>query len=176
MKKTMYITMLVILVAVGVFTAGCSTNKIPTGNNAQGTQLSAKAPTFNLKTISGETVSSEAYLASGKPTIVYFMASWCPTCAKNWPSLNKLYTNYGDKVNIVAVSIDPTDTQDVLTKLANDKGLIFPMVAGNPQLMIDFGVKGQATTVGFEANGNIVFIKAGEFSFDQYKSMVESLL
>ena len=57
MKKTMYITMLVILVAVGVFTAGCSTNKIPTGNNAQGTQLSAKAPTFNLKTISGETVA-----------------------------------------------------------------------------------------------------------------------
>ena len=38
MKKTMLITMLVILVAVGVFTAGCSTNKIPTGNNAQGTR------------------------------------------------------------------------------------------------------------------------------------------
>ena len=31
---------------------------------------------------SQEKVSLDGYLATKKPTLVYFTASWCPTCAK----------------------------------------------------------------------------------------------
>jgi len=180
MKKTIMFMSLIALLVVGVFLTGCTTGKTPesSGNNKVVAEAKGlgKAPDFTATTITGETVSTKSYLASGKPTLVYFMASWCPTCAKNWPSLNQVYSEYKDQVNIVAISIDPTDTKDVLSKLSSDEGLIFPMVPGNPQIMVDFGVKGQATTVGVDAKGNIVFIKSGEFSLEQYRSMIKGLL
>lgn len=189
MKQINILILFLVLVVTGAFLTGCTTGKTvasagnidaQTSDGAKDTstetQLLAKAPDFTVTTISGETVSRESFLASGKPTLVYFMASWCPTCAKNWPSLNQIYTEYGDRVNLVAISIDPTDTQEVLNDLAAKKGLIFPIVPGNPQLMLDFGVKGQATTVGIDSEGNIQFIKSGEFSLDEYRSMVEELL
>lgn len=182
MRKTTIFLVFLVLVVAGTFLSGCTTGKITSktendnGQSATQQQTLAKAPDFTATTITGEIVSSESYLSSGKPTLVYFMASWCPTCAKNWPSLNTIYNEYNERVNIVAISIDPTDTTDVLTKLANEKNLIFPIVPGNPQIMIDFGVKGQATTVGVDADGNIQFIKSGEFSIDEYRSMIESLI
>jgi peroxiredoxin len=182
MKKTTIFILFLVLVVAGTFLSGCTTGKVASTAGDEDKrpvtqqQALAQMPDFTTTTITGETVSSESYLSSGKPTLVYFMASWCPTCAKNWPSLNTVYTEYNDKANIVAISIDPTDTQDVLTKLATDKNLIFPIVPGNPQIMIDFGVKGQATTVGVDADGNIQFIKSGEFSVEEYGSMIESLI
>jgi len=172
MKKTTMFLAILALVVTGTLLSGCTVTT--SAGNEQ--PALAKAPDFTATTITGETVSSEAFFSSGKPTVVYFMASWCPSCAKNWPSLNTIYTEYNDKVNIVAISIDPTDTQEVLAKVAREKNLLFPIVPGNPRIMIDFGVKEQATTVGVDADGNIRFIKSGVFSVEEYRSMIESLL
>ncbi|MBI5388977.1 TlpA family protein disulfide reductase [Candidatus Woesearchaeota archaeon] len=180
MKKTIIFMSVIALLVVGVFLTGCTAGKTPdsSGTNNPVAEINSlgKSPDFTATTITGETVSTKSYLASSKPTIVYFMASWCPTCAKNWPSLNQIYSDYKDEINLVAISIDPTDTQEVLSKLAKEKGLIFPIVPGNPQVMVDFGVKGQATTVGVDVQGNIRFIKSGEFSLEEYRSMVGELL
>ena len=113
------------------------------------------------------------FIESKKPTIVYFNASWCPTCAKNWPSLNTLYKEYGEKVNIVTISIDPSDTDEVLIKLAKKHNLVFPMVAGNPTVMRDFGAKRQATTVLVNTNGEIVYKKSGVLSLEQYIKLID---
>lgn len=136
-----------------------------------------QAPDFSALTLTGEAVSMQKYKDSGKPTLVYFTASWCPMCAQNWPSLNEVYSEYKDRVNFIAISIDPTDTKEVLTELAEEKSLIYPMVPGDPQIMIDFSVKSQATTVGVNAEGNIIFKKEKQvISVDEYRSLLEQLL
>lgn len=168
MKKNMVIAILLVVIAV-LFLSGCTT--LSTQEETK-TTVAQSAPDFTTKTILGETVSLESLKYTQKPTVVYFMASWCPTCAKNWPVLEELH-NQGD-VNIVAISIDLTDTAEVLTELANKNQITFPMVAGNPQLMIDFGVKGQATSVGVTSEGKITEIKAGELSLEEFKALVEN--
>jgi len=40
-----------------------------------------------------------------------------------------VYPEFKDQVNIFSISIDPTDTKEVMQKLANDKGLTYPMSA-----------------------------------------------
>lgn len=120
---------------------------------------SNKAPAFEVTTITGEVFSLEKSLKESKPTVVYFTASWCPKCAQNWPALSKLYPQYKDRINIVAIGIDPTDDASVMKNLVAEKGITFPITAGNPQVMLDFGVKDQATTVGIDKNGNVAFIK-----------------
>jgi len=161
------------LLVVGVFLTGCTAATNQEKSTTQAPVVLLSAPNFTVTTTTGSVVSLESYLENGKPTIIYFMASWCPTCAKNWPVLEELY-NRGD-VNILAVSIDPTDTAEVLNKLASENDLSFPMVPGNPQLMLDFGVKGQATTVGINSEGKIVTIKAGEMSLKEFDALIAQI-
>lgn len=128
-----------------------------------------KAPDFEVTTIDGDVISLENSLENDKPVVIYFTASWCPTCARNWPALSEVYPEFEDRLTLVAISIDPTDTEDVMRELADEKGFTFPSTAGHPNIMVDFGVSSQATTVGVDRDGNIAFRKnyqavtAGEY-------------
>ncbi len=134
------------------------------------------APQFEATTITGEKVSLDGFIKTKKPSLVYFTASWCPTCAKNWPSINSVYKTYKDKVNFVSISIDPTDTDEVLTKLAKKHGLVYPSVAGNPKIMVDFGVTGQATTIMLNKKGEVTFKDRGHLTLEQYTELIENSL
>ncbi|MDZ7682747.1 MAG: TlpA disulfide reductase family protein [Fodinibius sp.] len=116
-------------------------------------------------------------MADSKPLVVYFTASWCPVCAKNWPVLSEVYPDYKDKLNLIAIGIDPTDTREVMTKLAKEENFKFPTTWGHPQIMIDFGVESQATTVGINRNGKIAFQKnKTALSEDEYRKLFDQLV
>jgi len=136
-----------------------------------------KAPAFEVTTINSEVFSLQKSIQESKPTLIYFTASWCPTCAKNWPVLSKLYPEYKDRINIVAIGIDPTDDAAVMRKLVEEKGITFPITAGNPQVMLDFGVKDQATSVGIDKSGNIAFVEnKTALSEGEYRKLMDGLL
>lgn len=136
-----------------------------------------QAPNFEVTTIDGQTISLEQSLNDGKPVVVYFTASWCPTCARNWPVLSEVYPEYEGDLTLVAISIDPTDTEDVIRKLAEEQNFTFPSTEGKPDIMMDFGVTGQATTVGVDLDGNIVFKKPGQaLSADEFRELFSGLL
>ena len=42
---------------------------------------------------------------TGKPTVYYAWASWCPDCQQELPILNTLKEKYGDKVEFVGVAM-----------------------------------------------------------------------
>ena len=64
-----------------------------------------------------------------------------------------------------------------MKKLATEKGLTFPVAAGNPKVMMDFGVNSQATTVGVDRNGNIAFRKNKEvLSEADFRALFDSLV
>lgn len=46
----------------------------------------------------------------GKIVILNLWATWCPPCIEEIPDLERLQKRMGDKVTIVAVSYDDTDT------------------------------------------------------------------
>jgi peroxiredoxin len=140
-------------------------------------QEKKKAPDFEVTTIEGNKVSLKQSVKEGKPTVVYFTASWCPLCAKNWAPLSEVYPEYKDRLNFVAIGIDPTDDEKVMANLAKEKSFTFPLTAGNPKVMIDFGVKSQATTVGIDRDGYIVFQKdQTALSADEYRTLFDQLV
>ncbi|MFC0264350.1 peroxiredoxin family protein [Fontibacter flavus] len=135
-----------------------------------------KVPDFEVQTIDGQEVSLKKSIKEGKPTVVYLTASWCPMCAKNWPSLSEVYPEFKDKLNFVAVSIDPTDDATVMKKLVKEKNLTFPVAPGNPELMVKLGAKAQATTVGIDKNGNIQFMERAVMTADEFRKVFQSLI
>lgn len=136
-----------------------------------------KAPNFEVTTLEGNTVSLEQSIKENKPMVVYFTASWCPTCAKNWPVFSELYPEYKDDLNFISISIDPTDTEEVISNLVEEEGITYPSTWGHPSIMVDFGVKAQATTVGINEDGYIEFVKSNTaLSKEEYQALFDQLV
>ena len=135
------------------------------------------APDFEVTTIAGETISLEQSLADDKPVVIYFTASWCPLCAQNWPALSEVYPEYEDRLTLVAIGIDPTDDNETMRALSEEEGFTFPVTRGLPQIMLDYGVESQATTVGVNKDGEIAFRKNKMvLSADEYRELFDELV
>ncbi len=66
------------------------------------------APDFNLKDLSGYTVSLEQY--RGNIVLLDFWATWCPPCKMSIPELVDLNNRYRDKgLVILGISVDDPD-------------------------------------------------------------------
>ncbi len=67
--------------------------------------IGKKAPDFTLKDMQGKPSTLSAN--RGKVVLLVFWASWCPTGAQEFASLNRLYAKYKDReLVILAVSSD----------------------------------------------------------------------
>jgi len=136
-----------------------------------------QAPNFVVTTVSGETISLEESLSNDKPVVIYFTASWCPICAQNWPVLSEVYPEYKDQLTLVAIGIDPTDDEETMRQLAEKEGFTFPVTRGIPEIMLDYGVESQATTVGVNREGEIAFRKNKmALSADEYRELFDQLV
>ena len=159
------------------FTVACGAQK---KENSEQTELSENvetAPDFEVTTISGETISLQNSLNDGKPVVIYFTASWCPICAQNWPVLTEVYPEYKDQLTLVAIGIDPTDDNETMRNLAKEKGFTFPVTRGIPEIMLDYGVESQATTVGINKDGEIAFRRNKmALSAEEYRELFDQLV
>ncbi|MEX2352476.1 MAG: TlpA disulfide reductase family protein [Balneolaceae bacterium] len=163
-----------VLVFIGMFISACGNEKT---DSSQVAETVEKAPNFEVTTVSGETISLQESLENDKPVVIYFTASWCPICAQNWPALSEIYPEYEDKLTLVAIGIDPTDDNETMRNLAEEKGFTFPVTRGLPEIMLEYDVDSQATTVGVDKEGNIAFRKNKmALSADEYRELFDDLV
>ena len=62
------------------------------------------APIFSIQAVSGATYSINSF--RGKHVLLCFWASWCGPCVKNIPMLKTINEQYGEKIQMISVSID----------------------------------------------------------------------
>lgn len=150
-----------------------SCTSFPTGEITESTDQ--QAPDFETTTTNGHTFKLSDSIAEGKPTVLYFMASWCPKCAQNWKGINEAYPQYKDKINFLAISIDPTDDAATLKQLAADKRFVFDTVPGNPEIARLFDVKKQTAKFAIDTQGNIIKRHDGVYSPEEWDALFASL-
>ncbi len=64
---------------------------------------------------------------TGVPVIINFWTSWCSPCQQELPSFEKMYQEYGDKINFMMVNLtaDTRETKEKADKLVNENGYSF---------------------------------------------------
>ncbi|MBI3733587.1 MAG: TlpA family protein disulfide reductase [Chloroflexi bacterium] len=140
-----------------------------------GAQIGKVAPDFTLPTLGGGTFT----LADkrGKPTVVFFMAYWCGSCIPEAIALGKLQQEYGDKVSIAAVNIDPSATWETIEQ--------FKQAAGDPPLVwasdfdqkvtFAYAVRALDTTLILDREGRIAYRDEIPTQYKTLKGELEKL-
>lgn len=176
-----HISRIVILLALCLFLAACSDESASTSEADSGVNLKASVSADSPEARSGEVpymgvAELDKFVAQnvGKPTLVFMWATWCPSCKQQIPELEQLQATHGDKVNIVALSLD--EDKAALEKYLAKKPLNVPVYWGDKDVAREFEVSAIPMLVIFDKKGQMTFGQAGVFPHPMLGAMVEKLI
>ena len=147
MKKTL-VFCIAMMLALGAL-AGCG--KKAESNSAStdtgiGLELGQAMPDFTVPLTDGTSATMSGTLKEKDLVVLNIFASWCSPCEREFPGMESVYQANKDRVEIISVSGDPSDTMEVISEYKSGHGLSFPMgLAGDELRFMKF--PGFPTTV-----------------------------
>lgn len=100
-----------------------------------------EAPSFSLKDLNGKQVSLNDY--SGRPLMVFFWASWCPSCKEDLPLLEKFFGQQGggSQFNLLTIAIDG-EKEKRIKSIIKDQRITLPVLLDlKEKVARSYGVK-----------------------------------
>jgi thiol-disulfide isomerase/thioredoxin len=148
---------------------------------------SSNTPDFNLKTIDGKQVSLGSF--KGKPLVLWFMATWCPSCVGQAGAIKQISSEYGNKINVLVIDLWSAQNigqsaQGLNAESSNDLQA-FITKNGSPQwnaaldtdrATIKYGITQVDSTIVVDGNGNIVFTNLGPSGYQPLKDALAKVV
>lgn len=139
---------------------------------AEGTR---RAPGFTLATVDGAQISLEEML--GRPVVLEFFATWCPSCAKNAEHLSRVQDRFGDDVNIVSIDVDPWEKPTAIRSFTRQHDVTWPVALDQQgHVSQDYHVGSLSTEVIVSPSGTVVHVENGVADHDRIVSILEGLI
>lgn len=111
-----------------------------------------------------------ADLATGKPTVVNYWASWCAQCVEEHPLLDKLAATSGAAVFGVNYKDTDVAARRYLGRYGNPYAAVGTDTSG--RTAIDWGVYGMPETFVIDGQGRIVYKHIGPISPESIESKI----
>lgn len=111
------------------------------------------APTFELKGLDDSKVTSESL--KGKVYILNFFDTTCPDCRREFPVLQQIYDNYGDKVPVL--NVPRSQGVEDAEAYWKENGLTMPIYSdGAQRLYFQFATRTIPRTYIINADGIVI--------------------
>lgn len=142
-----------------------------------GCKLGDTIADFTITTYNGMTVTLSEVLAEKDAVLINIFATWCGPCKTEFPFMESAYKQLKDKVEVIALSGDSSDTSEKIRNLATSLGLTFPVGADSASIMRSFKINAYPTSILIDRFGTIVFIHVGSLPDEQaFLSLFEFLI
>lgn len=100
--------------------AGCIAGDAPRA------EIGQPAPTYQARTITGDSVSLAAL--RGKVVLLNVWATWCAPCRDEIPYLQQLHEQYADSgLVVIGVSVDARGQEKEIDAFASELGMTYPV-------------------------------------------------
>ncbi|WP_299764955.1 TlpA disulfide reductase family protein [uncultured Dokdonia sp.] len=118
----------------------------------------AQLEPFTYKVSSIDGLSRNAEIGQGKVTFISYWATWCPPCIAELPSIEKLYADYGNKVDFVLITNEkPDKVKRFLERKQLNIPAVFPEME-TPELLFERSIP---TNYIIDKTGKIVIKEKG---------------
>lgn len=129
-----------------------------TGKGKVGTVL----PDFSVDTADGERFTLSEALKDHELVLINLWATWCGPCNMEFPFLEEAYSAYKDRVAVIALSVEESDTAQVLRQFAAEKRLSFPMGQDVDYVLSQtFSVTGIPTSLLVNQKQQVIWMETG---------------
>ena len=118
---------------------------------------------FTVTTFDGKEVTLSDVLREKDAVLINVFATWCGPCKSEFPFMESTYKQMKDKVEIIAISGDSTDTNEMIRQVATSLGLTFPMAQDTAGISRGIKLTAYPTTLVVDRFGTIVFSQIGSF-------------
>ncbi|MDJ0924460.1 MAG: TlpA disulfide reductase family protein [Acidimicrobiia bacterium] len=165
---------LVVLVAACSGGGGEAEAPSAAGSAAAAANEGDPIPTTPFETFAGEPATLADY--SGKPLVVNFWASWCPSCvAEMSAAFLPAQLALGDQVAFLGVNIQ--DERDKALELVAETGVLFDL-AEDPvgELYTELGGLGMPFTVYISPAGRVLDVHNGPLTESQLVAQITEVL
>lgn len=144
----LWVGALIVIAAVLIFTRNA--RKEQTGDSPMTGQ---QAPKLQIESWVTPNPPDTNELAD-KPYMLEFWATWCPPCVENIPHLIELTGKYGDKVEIIALSVDSNPAP--VKKMVEEENINYH-VGMDGGLSDKYGVRGIPAAFIISGEGKVVW-------------------
>ena len=134
-------------------------------------------PDFSVSTIDGNTFTLSDSLKTHNLVLINLWATWCGPCCVEFPYLETAWEQYSDRVDVIAMSVEESDTFETLRSFAGDNGLHFPIGRDETDLFGRMGGSAIPTTLIVDKERRVVSVEIGsKGSVEEFTSLFDSLL
>lgn len=139
--------------------------------------VGSRAPDFTVVTVNlssgtaGKNISLNDLKATGKPTILYFWATWCPLCRNELTQLKAIYPQYQDKVNFVSVDVDIGEDAATIAKDVNSHGYLGTFTLDSVPMLQAYKIYGETTKYVIGRNGTVLYSVSDEISDQTWENL-----
>jgi peroxiredoxin len=115
---------------------------------------SISAPDFSLKDLQGKTFKLSSQ--KGKPVLIFFGTTWCPSCRSELPYYKKIYETYTSR-GLDVIYINIMEPREKVAKFVQTNALPFKILLDESgDVASGYGVVGVPTLVLIDKEGKII--------------------
>jgi thiol-disulfide isomerase/thioredoxin len=134
----------------------------------------APVPAFLAHDLDGNVISTAAW--RGKVALVTFWATWCPPCREEIPDLIALQKQYGDRLQVVGISMDDGAPEEV-KRFVQKSGINYPIVMATRDIIVEYGgVPALPTTFVINPDERVVQKHVGLYPPEVFDREIRALL
>lgn len=130
---------------------------------------------FTYRLIALDGTPADVEIGKGKVTFISYWATWCPPCRAELPSIQELYTDYGQMVDFVLIT---NENPDVIRKFLNKKQFTLPVVLPQMETPAALLERTIPTNYVIDKTGKVVIKEQGatDWSSDKIRETLNLLI
>ena len=118
-------------------------------------------PDFTVKTIDGSDFTLSEALKDHDLVVINLFATWCSYCEIEFPYLQEAWSQCADKVAVIALSIEPDDSEEDLLDYAEENSLTLPIGREEGTDLSRFANEGVPVTILVDKTGRVAAVELG---------------
>lgn len=128
-------------------------------------------PDFNLNNLNGENISLSEFRGE-KPVVLDFWATWCHNCKRDMPQLQKLYEEYNQEFEVVAINLK--EDKKTVQGFIEENDINFPIALDTSgDVGLEYGILYTNTHVLINTDGSASDIVVGDIQKKHIDALLE---